>query len=200
MLRILLDNGHGYDTPGKHSPVWADGTQFFEWKSNRELVKRIAKKLQADGIAYDIISPEDHDIGLSERCRRANSICAKYGKANCLYVSVHSNACTGKARGLSVYTSKGQTASDKYAEIFCTLGRQMWPTAKFYRDMSDGDSDMEENFYVLRNTICPAILTESFFFDNEEDCRYLMSEEGKESIAEWHYRAIKKCIELHAKM
>lgn len=200
VLQFLLDNGHGYDTPGKFSPVWADGTQFFEWKSNREIVVLIKKKCDADGIPVHIIVPEDHDVSLGERCRRANALCAKYGKENCLYLSIHSNAANGLARGIEVYTSKGNTASDKYAEAMYEVGREMFPTTKFRCDTIDGDHDKEANYAVLRNTICAAVLSESFFFDNEEDCRYLMSEEGKEAIAEWHYQTIKKCIELHAKM
>ena len=30
-LTVILDNGHGKDTPGKRSPVWTDGAQLFEW-------------------------------------------------------------------------------------------------------------------------------------------------------------------------
>lgn len=200
MLHILADNGHGYDTPGKFSPVWADGSQFFEWESNRDLVSRIKRRCEADGIPFHIIVPEKNDVSLGERCRRANAIARQYGKENCLYISVHSNACKGKSRGIAVYTSKGQTTSDKYADVFYAEGDEQFPTTRFYEDWSDGDCDMEANFYVLRHTTCAAVLTESFFFDNEQDCRFLMSEEGKEAIAEWHYRAIKRCIELHSKM
>ena len=35
MITILLDNGHGCDTPGKRSPVWPDGRQLLEWEFNR---------------------------------------------------------------------------------------------------------------------------------------------------------------------
>ena len=42
-LRILLDNGHGQETPGKRSPVWADGSQLFEYEFNRDIVRRIAR-------------------------------------------------------------------------------------------------------------------------------------------------------------
>ena len=45
----ILDNGHGgiidgeYQTPGKRSPKWEDGTQLFEGEFNRAVVKRIIK-------------------------------------------------------------------------------------------------------------------------------------------------------------
>ena len=29
---MLLDNGHASTTPGKRSPVWEDGYQFFEYE------------------------------------------------------------------------------------------------------------------------------------------------------------------------
>ena len=32
----------------------------------------------------------------------------------------------------------------------------------------------------------PAILTENFFMDTEKDCRFIMSEEGRERIANMH--------------
>ena len=31
--------------------------------------------------------------------------------------------------------------------------------------MSDGDRDWEEDFYILRKSRCPAVLTENFFMD-----------------------------------
>ena len=49
-------------------------------------------------------------------------------------------------------------------------------------DFSDGDPDFEESFYILRHTTCPAVLVENFFYDNQEDLRFLESEEGKELV------------------
>jgi N-acetylmuramoyl-L-alanine amidase len=34
---------------------------------------------------------------------------------------------------------------------------------KIRKDMSDGDPDKEANLYVIKNTKCPAVLTENFF-------------------------------------
>lgn len=56
-LRILLDNGHGNETPGKRSPVWPDGSQLFEYEFNRAIVHRIACLLAHKGITFDIIAP-----------------------------------------------------------------------------------------------------------------------------------------------
>jgi N-acetylmuramoyl-L-alanine amidase len=42
MFTILLDNGHGVNTPGKCSPKKADGTRFKEYKFARTIVTNVA--------------------------------------------------------------------------------------------------------------------------------------------------------------
>ena len=42
-FHVLLDNGHAKSTAGKCSPVFPDGSRFYEWEFNRDVVKRIAK-------------------------------------------------------------------------------------------------------------------------------------------------------------
>lgn len=63
-------------------------------------------------------------------------------------------------------------------------------------DYSDGDPDKEANFAILTKTTCPAILTENFFMDTEKDCRFIMSEDGRERIANMHVAAIKRVLTL----
>ena len=63
-------------------------------------------------------------------------------------------------------------------------------------DYSDSDPDKEANFAILTKTTCPAILTENFFMDTEKDCRFIMSNEGREQIANMHVSAIKRIMKL----
>jgi len=44
---------------------------------------------------------------------------------------------------------------------------------------------------VLRNTACPAVLTENLFQDNRADVEFLSSQAGKEAVATLHLDAIK---------
>lgn len=112
---VLLDNGHGKETAGKRSPVWSDGSQLFEWEFNRDIVCRIVEKLQADGIPYRVLVPEENDVSLTERAKRANEYAKEFnGKAYVL--SIHANA--GGGTGWEVYTSPGQTPSDAIATVF----------------------------------------------------------------------------------
>jgi N-acetylmuramoyl-L-alanine amidase len=200
---ILLDNGHASTTPGKRSPVWNDGYQFFEYEFNRDVVSRIAKELKKLGIKYEIITPEvDVDVKLTTRVNRVNNFCKKYGTSNCLLISVHANAGANggwcKARGWSVYTTKGVTKSDAIATIFYNEAENLLPRFNMTtrKDMSDGDPDYEENFTIIYKSLCPAILTENLFMDNKEDCEFLRSDWGREMIARIHVNAIKKICGL----
>jgi N-acetylmuramoyl-L-alanine amidase len=192
-MKILIDNGHGENTPGKRSPVWQDGTQLFEWEYTREIARRVEVELRKYGIDVERIVKENVDVSLSERCKRANAIAAKVGVKNCLLVSIHNNAANGTARGWEIHTYVGQSKSDEYATIFWNEAKALLPGNEPMRgDHTDGDPDWDSNFAVLRDTVCPAVLTENLFMDNPDDCRYLLSNEGKAAITKIHVQSILK--------
>ena len=194
-MKVLIDNGHGLNTPGKRSP---DGT-FLEASYNREIAKRIVADLIDKDYDAQLLVPEDHDIPLSERAKRVNTVCSVLGKSNVILVSIHVNAAGNgskwlKATGWSVYTCKGQTASDKLAECLCQAAIKNFPGRRIRTDMSDGDFDWEEGFYILRKLLCPAVLTENFFMDSQSDLEYLQSRAGKQAIIDTHIEGIVEYI------
>lgn len=191
----LLDNGHGKETPGKRSPKWSDGSQLFEWEFTRNIVKGISKRLSSLGIENVILVPEDEDISLKERCVRANSYYKE--RKDIVLLSVHANA--GGGTGFECFTSKGETKSDLYATIINNKAKQYLKEWKIRTDWSDGDPDKEENFYILKYTNCPAVLTENLFMDTEKDCRFLMSKEGQRTIIDMHVAAIIEINNLYGK-
>lgn len=200
-FHVLLDNGHASSTPGKRQQL-DNGQYFYEYLFNRQVVQKIARKLDGLGIPFEILVPEvDKDISLTERAARANSFCSKYGTDNCFFISVHSNAHgDGKtftsAKGWSVWTTKGQTKSDRYAEIAFEEAEKILPKYNMTTrsQMTDGDHDYEENFTVIYKTWCPAILTENMFFTNKEEVTWIMTDEGQEAIADIHVNAIERII------
>lgn len=195
---VMIDNGHGINTPGKRSP---DGT-LLEYKYVREIVKRMKVELDKLGIKYYIVTPEEKDIKLLTRVNRVNK---KYEEAkkqgiSSFFISVHVNAAKNgewySARGWSGWTSKGQTKGDNLADCLYEAAHEVLDPKKIKirTDKSDGDEDCESNFYVLKNTNCPACLTENFFMDNKEDVAYLLSEEGMQDVTKIHVEGIKKYI------
>ena len=196
-MKIFIDNGHGLMTAGKRSP---DG-QFREPFYNREIAKRILSDLRDKGLDAELLVPEDDDISLAERVRRVNASCFLLGKQNVILVSIHVNAAGNgskwlNATGWSVYTCKGQTESDKLAECLCQAAIKNFPGRRIRTDMSDGDMDWEEGFYILRKSLCPAVLTENFFMDNHSDLEYLQSRAGKQAVVDTHVEGIVEYLSL----
>jgi N-acetylmuramoyl-L-alanine amidase len=56
---------------------------------------------------------------------------------------------------------------------------------------------LESDFYIIKHSKCPAVLTENFFMDCMEDKEYLLSEEGKQNITDIHINGILKYIKKH---
>lgn len=198
-MKILIDNGHGQDTPGKRSP---DG-KFREYLYAREIAKAIEIELKSLGLDAERIVTESKDISLEERVRRVNEICGRLGEENVALVSVHCNASKngewGKARGWSAYTSRGRTKSDELATLLYMEAAKNFTGQTIRKDSSDGDPDWEAGFYMLRKTKCPAVLTENFFMDNEQDLAYLTSEEGRDAVIRTHVAALTKWNDKYGK-
>ena len=183
-MKILIDPGHGIDTPGKRSP---DGL-FREYLWNRQVADLILEGLVSAGIDASLVVTETNDVSLRNRVNRVNTICNRIGASNVLLVSIHANAAGNgsawmNAKGWSCYTSKGKTKSDQVAECLYDAFEEEFQDRKIRKDMSDGDRDWEENFYVLQKSKCPAVLLENFFYDNREECAWMLQEETKKRIA-----------------
>ena len=195
---VMLGTAHLSSTPGKRSP---DG-KFLEYKYSRKVCLEVQKRLIDAGVDCRIDYIDDDMPGadsskeLINRVNIVNNLCKAVGSSNVLYCSIHVNAGPGtgwsKATGYSIYTSPGETESDKAATmLFNAAEGILKPLGKtLRRDMSDGDPDYEENFYVLRKTSCPAVLTENFFQSTKSDIEFLESPLGFEAIVSYHVLGI----------
>lgn len=193
-MKIILGTAHLKSTPGKCSP----DKKLFEYKYSRELVKAIYSIFKNMG--YDVyIDIEDEDLNivtnqeLRKRTSIVNTICDKYPDS--IYVSIHVNAAGDgskwmNARGWECYTTKGITKSDKLAECLYKSAEKNLKNQTIRRDLTDGDSDKEADFYVIKNVKCPAVLTENFFMDNKEDVQYLLSDVGFQELTRTHVEGI----------
>lgn len=184
-MKILIDAGHGIDTPGKRSP---DGS-FREYLWNRQVADLIIERLKCRGIGCDLVVTETNDISLKARVNRINSVCNILGASRVLLLSIHSNAAGNgsawmNAKGWSAYTTKGETTSDYVAECLYDSFERAFPERRIRTDFQDGDRDWEENFYIIQKTKCPAVLLENFFYDNQEECRWLLQDDTKRRIAD----------------
>ena len=154
---------------------------------------------------------------LAYRCEVVNQLCREWGPARCLYLSLHVNAAGNgawlNAGGWCAYTSVGKTKADSLAECLYDAAathlaqyasdmerlkkEKVYSAAQrpFRTDTTDGDRDIESNFYVLYHTLCPAVLTENLFQDNKADVQFLLSQEGKQAIEQLHIDGIRAYID-----
>ncbi len=185
---ILIDNGHGEETPGKSSP---DG-RLKEYAYTREIADRVIQELSTQGIDARRLVPEGTDISLKDRCKRANAVYKESGR-QAILVSIHCNA-SGKDNqwktpyGWSVFISKNASAKSK--QLATCLAEAAKEQEVFVRQPSPKQTYWMESLAICRDTNCPAVLTENFFQDNKEDVEFLLSKEGKLVVTQIHVEGI----------
>lgn len=229
MLTVILDAGHGRNTPGKCSPIIdfldinkkentsIENKCFREYRFNRRIVKEVAKELKEMGFNVIEIVTEENDVSLTNRVARTNKYCKQYGSGNCIFVSEHVNAAGNGGwrggRGWSVWTTPGQNNSDKLATCLYEAAMEHIANDSIYADTfkgekvqkpvrgdwSDKDGDYEANFTVIKGANCPAVLIENLFQDNKEDIKYLESEHGFKQLVKTTVEGIKKYYEKYKK-
>ena len=196
-MKILIDNGHGVNTSGKRSPKGRYGI-LFEYEFNRAIAKPLVDRLKKMGYDAQLIVPEDNDVSLGERCRRVNKVCDEVGAKNCIFISIHANASSNcetfqKPSGWSAFVYyHSSNASKRLAQCLFDeaqkkklLGNRSIPPEHYW----------QSGFFVLKNTKCPAVLTENLFYDNEAEYEVLCSEKGREEIIDLHIKGIVRFIE-----
>lgn len=185
---VIVDNGHGRETAGKRSP---DGN-LREWEWTRRMALEIQKRLLATGIDCVLLVPEDTDVSLRERCRRANALA---DGRRAVLVSLHNNASGtglewGTARGFCAYVA--YNASDSSKRFARHLHGEAVSRGLGGNRAVQPEGFWQGNFAICRDTRCPAVLTENLFMDNREDLAVLLSEQGVKVIAELHVHALLK--------
>ena len=124
------------------------------------------------------------DVPLSERVRKANEL---HKEKKSFLISIHSDAFGNgqewtSPRGITVFTSKGETKSDYLAKWF----RQEL-TCNF-DGLSPDRGTKEANFYILKNTSCPALLLELGFHTNKEEVLLMQT-------LEWRQKVVKSIVD-----
>ena len=207
---IILGTAHRMREPGKESP----NKRLKECVYSRDVVSEIAAKLRSCGYRVEIdyepldlpkamqspSSRQERSNELAMRVNYVNEMCRQHGVKNVIYVSVHVNAAGSDGKwhngtGWEAITSVGQTKADRLATCLYEAAKKNFADVKVRTDYSDGDPDKEAHLFVLKNTKCPAVLTENLFQDNRQDVDYLLSDEGRHTIERIHVEGIINYIE-----
>jgi len=180
---IVIDPGHGGSDPGALGKNSSGKVVAYESNINLSIALKVGKKLEASGIKVVYTRKSDKYIKLQERSEIANNI-------ECdLFVSIHCNSiANAEIRGTQVYYHP-------VSEIGTVLAENVYDELVDRTGLSAKGTQNGSHLYVIRTTVCPAILVESAFISNESDRNYLLSESGQEAIAESIYQGIMKTID-----
>lgn len=189
-MLVFLDNGHGGlikdipQTEDRRSIVFSNNRQLFEGEFNRAIINGIIQELSFMRIPYYNVCPELKDMALLTRINRAN----RHLEKNSFYLSVHSNA--GGGHGSEFFCYKESNTGQKIATIFAEEFQRAYPDRKLRSD-NNQVKFKKGNYIVLRRTKMPAVLTENFFFDNDEEAKeILLNREERFKIVDFHVAAI----------
>jgi len=191
----LLDPGHGglidgvYQTAGKRSPDFWDNSILYEGVFNRDVVSRIVQLCQNHDIDVINLVDTNEDLSLRHRVTKANLLHKE--NHNSIYISVHANAFgNGKdfnsASGICTFHHLNSSRGKRLADV---LQPHLVEKSGF-RDRGVIANDKWANFYVLRKTHMPAVLSENGFMTNLSDAEALMTDEMRQKIAEAHFAMI----------
>ncbi|MFJ3388285.1 N-acetylmuramoyl-L-alanine amidase [Lysinibacillus sp. NPDC086135] len=172
---IILDPGHGGKDPG--TVVGSNSEKAITLKVST-LVKQ---KLEAAGAKVSITRTGDTYPSLQDRVDFTN---ANYGE---IFVSIHVNSAANTA-ALGTETYYAVSTGDMFNEDI--------DLATFVNNQIVNNLNMKnrgvkkEQYYVIRNTIIPAILVELGFLTNSEDRAKMTDDQYVELFAESIYKGI----------
>lgn len=193
--KIVLDAGHGINTPGKRCMKSIDANETREWYLNQRIVSRVQEKLKSyDVEVLRVDDPDGYtDVTLTARCSMANSFGAD------LYCSFHHNAGIngGSGGGLSIITyddsATAKTIRDTLYDSLINAGG--------IKGNRSNPKYADSSLYVLNGTKMYAVLVEHGFMDSTVDTPIILTEGFAEKMANgWisffeQYLGIKKKAE-----
>lgn len=169
-MKIELDAGHGYSTPGKRSP---NGMKEYEF--NRAVANYAKALLNGyKNVTVSFAHSDSRDVPLSERTNTANK-----EKAD-VFVSIHANAFGSggwtSANGIEtfVYSSRPKGATALATKVQRNLIAETGLTNRGVK---------AANFHVLRETAMDAILVEAGFMTHKGDAAKLKDDAYRRKVA-----------------
>lgn len=178
--KVVLDPGHGVETPGKCSP---DGS-YCEYEFNLDVALQIKEHLERHGVAVTLTRADEHEVGATEKEALAARVATSNAVKPNLFVSIHSNAYGNGAEwtepeGYDIYTAVADDTAERNKAAKAILARVKEAGIKLH-----GNGLHHERFYVLRNTVAPAVLIEHGFHTNLREVELLKNGTYRALLAE----------------
>jgi N-acetylmuramoyl-L-alanine amidase len=163
---VVIDVGHGGTDFGAH----IDGN--FEKKIVESIADKIRLLNRKGDVEIVLVREGDKLMQLNERVNMINMINPS------LLISLHINTSKNlKANGVNAYVSKQNDFYEKSLENAKNLVEKL-----SNEKLSKGEVK-DANFYITKNSKCPALILEVGYLSNDNDKNYITSEDGQNEIA-----------------
>ena len=198
-MKIIIDCGHYYFTPGKRVPAELDPEETREWTLN-QLVGRHLQSLLSSHM-LEVIRADDttgkREVTLKQRVALATS-------KDDLYISIHHNAGSNltKAGGIVVYRYYEKGKNQLIYEAEAALQQGVYAQLIKETGLSGNRSTPTPygNLYVLREAKCPAILCELGFMDSLSDWPVISNPDYAYKCATAIYNGVIDWLKLYGLM
>lgn len=177
MKKVYLNAGHGGSNPGAVGYL-------IEKDINLKMALACKSYLESMGVEVKISRTEDKDMNLTNVINECN----EYNPD--VAVDCHNNA--GNGNGFEVYHSI-------FGEAGKILARNIEAEVIKIGQNSRGlktrvGSSGRDYFGFIRGTVCPAVICEGVFVDNEEDYKLASTDEGCEAFGRAYAKGILKTL------
>lgn len=176
---VVLDAGHGGKDPGK---VGINGS--IESEINLKIVKKLKLYLEESGAKVVLTRKDENGLyndndsnkkksDMSKRCEIVNDISPD------VLISIHQNSYSSEGvKGAQVFYFKNSNDGEKIAEI---IQKHLVEEV----DQNNGRQHKENNnYYILKNVDCPAVIVECGFLSNYTEAELLVSDQYQQKLAE----------------
>lgn len=183
---VVLDAGHGGIDPGK---VGVDGS--LEKDINLQIVMKLKEILESDkeinkGMNIKVILTRSDDNGhysesdSNKKVADMRARCQIVEEADAdILVSIHQNSYhSASVKGAQVFYYE---KSEKGLALASIIQKKL--VAALEEDGKGRVEKSNDNYYILLNVSCPAVIVECGFLSNPEEAAKLGSEEYQEMVA-----------------
>lgn len=175
---VVIDAGHGGKDPGK-----VGVNDALEKEINLSIAKRLKSLLEQNDVAVVMTREEDKDLASEQATNRKNEdLRARAALIEevtpVVMVSIHQNSYPeAEVDGAQVFYYSGSEGGK-------LLGAMVQESLK--SEIKDGNhrvAKANKDYYLLKKSVCPAVIVECGFLSNPNEAALLATEEYQEKIA-----------------
>ncbi len=175
---VVIDAGHGGRDPGK-----VGINEVLEKDINLKIAERLKSLLEQNDIMVIMTREEDRDLASEQAANRKNEdlrarVALVQDTAPVVMVSIHQNSYPdADVDGAQVFYYSGSQEGK-------TLGTMVQESLK--AELKDGNhrvAKANKEYYLLKKSVCPAVIVECGFLSSPVEAALLATEEYQEKIA-----------------